>query len=329
MNDSIRRRQALSRLGALGLGSLGGLGSSAVLAQDAFPSKGPVKVIVPLPAGGAADAGARIVTNAMQAQMKQNFVVDNKPGASFLLAMQAMAQAPADGYTIMHINNGMCAVQSALKKFDMVKALAPISLMGTMTTVLCVPTSSSYKSVADLLAAKPGSLSYGSVGIGSLEHLWGSRFSKRHKLDAVHVPFKGAPDAATAMGGGDIQYMAVALAVALPLVQRGAIRPLAVTDTERSPALPSVPTLKELGVDAPTLVFWGGFAAPRGTPAPVLEVLRRGIAGAVVYPDAITRLTGIGTTPMASATTQSFEALIDRELAWMGDAVKEANLQLN
>lgn len=326
MNTSLERRRLLTSMAALGAGGMLGLPARA---QDAYPSKGPVKLIVPLPAGGAADASARMVGASLQAHMKQTFVVDNKPGGSFVIAMQAVAQAPADGYTLLHINPGMCAAQVALKKIDLLKSLAPISLIGTMPTVLVVPAASPIKSLQELLAAKPGTLNYGSVGIGTLEHLWASQFSKRHGLDAVHVPFKGAPDAATALAASEVQFMPLILSVALPLIQKGLLRPLGLVDSQRNAALPAVATLKELGNNAPSLVFWGGLAAPRGTPTAILEQLRAGVANAIAEPDVRAKLMGIGTTPVASATPQAFEALVAQDLGWMADAVKAANLQLS
>lgn len=329
METISNRRQFLASMAALGAGAFG---ASDALAQDGYPSKGPVKLIVPLPAGGAADASARILAASLQAQMKQSFVVDNRPGGSFVIGMQAIASAPADGYTIMHLNPGMMAAQAALKKIDVLKTLAPVSLMGSMPTVLSVPASSPFKSVRDLIAAgvaKPGSLNYGSVGIGSMEHLWASNFSKRHGLNAAHVPFKGMPDATTALVQGEIQFLPLVLSVAQPFVQKDMLRALAVVDSQRSPVLPNVPTLKELGYDDPTLVFWGGIAAPRGTPAAIIEQLRENIATAVGSAEIKSKFAAMGTTALSSATSQSFEALVANDLAWLTEAVKGANLQLN
>lgn len=328
MQTRLDRRQFIAALGATGAAGLFG---TPALAQDAYPAKGPIRVIVPLPAGGAADATARMAVASMQAQLKQTFVVENKPGASYALAMQAMAEAPADGYTLMHINTGMVAAQASLKKFDLLKTLAPISLMGTMPAVLAVPAASPFKTVKELLdagAAKPGSLTYGSVGIGSLEHLWPSEFSRKNKLDAVHVPFKGMPDAVTALARGEIQFLTPVIAAAIPLLQKGLIRPLAMLDNQRHAMFANLPTLKELGHDMPPVVFWGGFVAVRSTPAPVIEKLRAAIAAAVVDPEVKAKLIAIGTTAF-SDTPQTFESLITQELAWMATAVKAANLQLN
>jgi len=323
------RRQFLASMAALGAGTLGPAGAWA---QDGYPAKGPIKLIVPLPAGGAADASARVLTYALQNQMKQSFVVDNRPGGSFVIAMQAMAQAAADGYTLMHIYPGMIAAQVALKRFDMLKSLTPISLIGSMPAVLVTPASSPYKTVQDLVAAaraKPGSVNYGSVGPGTIEHLWSSNFSKRHGLNAVHVPYKGMPDATTALVTGDIQYLGLAMALTLQFAQKNMIRPLAVIDSQRHPSMPDVPTLKEAGFDDPPLVFWGGVAAPKGTPSAIVEKLREQIAVAVASDDVKTKFAGMGTTPLSSPTVQSFENLVSKELAWLTEAVKDANLQLN
>lgn len=329
MKASSNRRQFLTSVVALSAGALSGSGA---LAQEAYPSKGPIKVIVPLPAGGAADVSVRTLTASLQTQMKQSFIVDNRPGGSFVIGMQAIAQAPADGYTLLHLNPGMCAAQAALKKIDLLKAVTPISLMGTMPTVLVVPASSPIKSVQELVAAgaaKAGSLNYGSVGIGSLEHLWSSNFSKRHGLNAVHIPFKGMPDAATALASGEVQFLPLVLSVALPFIQKGLMRPLALIDAQRNALLANVPTLKEQGFDEPPLIFWGGFGVPRGTPAAIVELLREHIATAIATPDVKAKLQGMGTTALASPTSQGFEAMLTQELAWLGEAVKHANLQLN
>lgn len=329
MTPSTNRRHFLASMAAL---SAGGLGSTATLAQEAFPGKGPIRVIVPLPAGGAADASVRVLTGAMQNSLKQSFVVDNRPGGSFVIAMQAMAQAPADGYTLMHVYPGMLAAQAALKKFDMPKSLTPVSLMGSMPAVLVVPASSPFKTVKDLVnagLAKPGLLNYGSVGPGTIEHLWCSNFSKHNNLDAVHVPFKGMPDASTALISGEIQYLPLAMALALQFTQKNMIRPLAVLDSQRHPAMPNVPTIKEAGFNEPPLVFWGGLVAPKGTPPAIVEKLREHIAMAVASDEVKTKLMAMGTTPFASPNVQSFDQMINQELGWLTEAVKDAHLQMN
>lgn len=329
MTTSTNRREFLASMAALSAGSLG---AAAAFAQEAYPGKGPIRVIIPLPAGGAADATLRVLTASMQNSLKQSFVIDNRPGGSFVIAMQAIAQAPADGYTLMHIYPGMLAAQAALKKYDLLKTLTPISLMGSMPAVLVVPASSPYKTVKDLVtagAAKPGVLNYGSVGPGTIEHLWCSNFSKHNNMDAVQVPFKGMPDAITALVSSEIQYLPLAMALTLQFTQKNLIRPLAVLDTQRHPALPNVPTVKEAGYNEPPLVFWGGLAAPKGTPPAILEKLREQVASAVSADEVKTKFLAMGTTPLSSPTTQSFEQMLTQELGWLSEAVKDANLQMN
>lgn len=324
----IDRRQFIAGLVA---GATGAAASGA-WAQDSYPAKGPVRLIVPQPAGGAADASARMLAALLQERLKQVFIIDNRPGASFLLGMQGIAQAAPDGYTLMHINPGMCAAQASLKKFDLRKTLAPISLSASAPAVLCVPAASPARTARELLAfghANPGKLNYGSVGIGTLEHLWCHNLSKEHGLEAVHIPFKGMPDAATALVGGDVQFLPTVYPVAAPLVQKGLIRPLAMLDDRRHRGMPDVPTLKELGIAAPNLVFWSGIAAPAGTPAAIVELLRREIAGAASDTGYRERLEGIGATALGSETAQSFDKLIEDDLTWLNAAVKAANLQLN
>lgn len=302
------------------------------LAQEAYPGKGPIKVIVPLPAGGAADVSVRVLTAGMQNTLKQSFVIENRPGGSFVIGMQALAKSPADGYTLMHLYPGVLAAQVASKKFDLLKTVTPVSLMGSMPSVLVVPASSPYKTVKDLVAAglsRPGMLNYGSVGAGTSSHLWCANFSKHNHLDAVHVPFKGMPDATTALVAGELQFLPVAMSLALQFGQKNLIRPLAVLDTQRHPAMPHVPTIQEAGFDEPPMVYWGGLVAPKGTPSAIVEKLREHMALAVASDDVKTKLLAMGTEPLVSPSPQAFERVIVQELTWLNEAVKGMDLQLN
>lgn len=308
------------------------LATSTAWAQASYPAKGPIRVIVPLPAGGAADVSTRIVTSALQAQLGQSVIVDNKPGGSFTIGMNALAQAPADGYTLFYVNTGMCTAQAALRKYDMLKALVPISSIGTMPAVLSVPAASPIRSVKELVAmakAHPGTLNYGSVGLGSLEHLWGSRFAREQGVEMVHIPFKGMPDAVLALSAGEIQLLPLILSLALPHVQKGLVRPLAVLDAQRHPLLPDVPTMREAGFDAMPVAFWGGLAAPAGAPAAVIDQLHRAIVAALRDSALQDKLKVMGTLPVVSDSPQAFRRQIEGELRWMTAAVKDANLQLN
>ena len=315
MNASTNRREFLASIAALSAGSLS---STAALAQEAYPGKGPIKVIVPLPAGGGADVSVRLVAASMQNTLKQSIVVDNRPGGSFVVAMQAIAQAPADGYTLIQIYPGMLAAQASMKKFDILKSLTPISLMGSTPALLAVPASSPYKTVKDLVnagVAKQGSLNYGSVGPGTIEHLWCSEFSKHNNMEAVHVPFKGMPDAATALINNEIQFLPLNMVLALQFVQKNMIRVLAVLDTQRHPAMPNVPTIKEAGYNEPPQVFWSGLAAPKGTPAAVIEKLREHISMAVTSDELKTKFQSMGITSLASPRSNPLSRWLSRSNA--------------
>lgn len=324
--NPIDRRHFIAVLAAVAAGA-------ARSGADGYPGAAPIHLIVPYPAGGAADAGARLLAAALQERLKQTVLVDNRPGASGVLGMQAIGQAAPDGYTLMQLSTGLCTAQVALRKFELLKTLVPISLAASAPALLCVPPRVAAKTVAELLAegrAQPGRLNYGSTGVGSLEHLWCHSFSKAHGLEALHVPFKGLPDAAVALAAGDLQFLALVYPVAAPLVSKGLIRALAVLDTQRHPGMPDLPTLREQGVDAPDLAYWTGIAAPAGTPAPIIELLRREIADAAVS-DATyrERIAAVGATVLGSETSSSFARLIERELAWMDAAVKAARLPTN
>lgn len=325
---SLDRRSFVARAAALAAAAAA---PRLTLAQETFPSK-PIRAIVPLPAGGAADVTVRLVTAAMQEQLKKPFVVDNRPGGIFTIGMQAMSTAPADGYTLMHINVGMLAAQAALRRFDLLKSLAPISLIGTMPTLLVTSGKGGFTTMKELIVygrANPGKINYGSVGLGSMEHLWTHNFFKEVGVAAVHVPFKGMPDAATALVRNEVQFVSMVYSVSQPFVLQGLMQALGCSTNERIAGAHEVPSLKDLGINVPPLAFWGGFAAPAGTPTAILERLRKETVIAVSNPDVVSKLRATGTAPQASESPAAFAKLIEADLGWMLAAVKSANLQLS
>ena len=270
----------------------------AGLAQEAHPGKGSIKVSVPLPAGGAVDVSVRILTAGMQNTLKQSFVIDNRPGGSFVIGMQALTKAPAEGYALMNLYPGVLAAQAASEKFDLLTTLTPVSLMGSMPSVLVVPASCPYKTVKDLVAA------------GTSAYLWCANFSKHIHLNALHVPFKGMSDATTALVAGELQFVPVAISLASQFGQRSLIRPLAVLDAQRYPAIPHVPTIQEASFDEWPMVYWGDLVAPKGTQPAMVEMLGEHIALAVASDYVKPKVTAMGIDPFASATSQSFEGVI-------------------
>lgn len=307
-----------------------GIAPGFALAQSAYPSK-PIRIVVPLPAGGAADAGARLLATSLQAQMKQPVIVDNKPGASFIIGMQAVTTAPADGYTLIALNTGMTAAQVTMKKFDLLKSLTPVTIVGRTPCLLVVSGKSNFSSMADLIAfskANPGKLNFGSVGIGSLEHLWVTMFSKAVGIEVTHIPFKGMPDALTALAQGEVHFIPAVYPAAAPFVQKGMLRSLGVISDKRFASMPEMPTLKEQGINVPPMEFWSGYAVPAGTPAPIVEQLRKEIAVALSDPAMREKFTALGTTVVTSDTPADFSKLIGTDLNWISATVKAANIHL-
>ncbi|MBK6612868.1 tripartite tricarboxylate transporter substrate binding protein [Ottowia sp.] len=322
----IHRRQFMATATAVAAAAAPGFS----LAQAGYPNK-PVKIIVPLPAGGAADAGARIVSAHLQTLLKQPVVIDNKPGGSYVIGVQATVSAPADGYTLIAVNTGMAAAQATMKRYDLLKSLTPITQIGLTPCLLVVSTQSKFTSMAELIAygkANPGKLNFGSVGIGSLEHLWVSMFSKAAGIEVTHVPFKGMPDALVALAQGEIQFIPAVLPAAAPFIEKKAIRPLGLLSDKRNPGTPDIPTLKEQGFNVPPMEFWSGYAVAAGTPAPVVERLRRELTATASDPAVKEKFAGMSTTVVISNGPTDFAKLIGADLRWMATTAKAADIRL-
>ncbi len=327
MTRKIKRRECLGTMGAATLSLT--LPVSNVWGQaEVFPSKS-IKVIVPLPAGGAADASVRIFAEHFTNYAKQSLVIDNKPGGIFQIAMQSIAQAPADGYTLIHLNSGMVSAQAVNKKYDMLKQLVPVALMGSTDGILAASPSAPFKTAQELIVwarANPGKLNYGSAGPGSIEHLTTSAFLKKFGITGTHIPFKGGPDAMTALAQGEIHIFTTAVPLVWQFMQKNLARPLGIMVDKRSPLMPEVATLKEQGIDIPALQFWGGMAAPAGTPKAVIETLQGFISAALKTPALQTRFAGLGMLAAVSSSDE-FARQINEDLKWMTLAAQDLELK--
>jgi tripartite-type tricarboxylate transporter receptor subunit TctC len=320
------RREAL-KLGIVGASSL----ALPAFGQSDYPSR-PIKIIVPLQAGGVGDNSVRSMAERLQVTLKQPIVVENKPGGVFAIAMQAMAAAPADGYTLLHINVGMLAVQAALKRYDLLKQLAPITEANYGPTMLFASMKAPFSTVPEMIAygrANPGKINYGSLGPGSLEHLLGHSVAKAGGFEATHVPYKGGPDAAMSLLQGDTHLLSSILQLGKQFVEKGQMRSLGVFADQRLAILPDLPTVKQLGLDAPNMTYWGGFATHAGVPATIIETLRREIGAALNFPAVRERTEAGGTFTSFSGSSAEFVKKINYDLDWMGNAVKSANLNLS
>ena len=321
--STIRRRTLLRATAAASL-----LPAPFLLrAQGTFPSR-PVKIIVPLPASGAADISARILGEHMQSALGQPIVFENKPGGLFAIGMQALTSAPADGYTLMHINPVMCSVQVVHKKYDL-RQLTPVGLMGATDMMIMAGAKAPFKTLPEMIQwakANPGRLNYGSLGPGSLEHLTMVALSQKTGFTASNVPFKGGPDGALALAQDEIHVMP--LATPLFFQFKGRMVPLAVNRETRSSFLPEVPTIKELGVEVPPVNYWGALVAPAGTPPAVAAAIADAIAAAVATPELKKRFAPLGLEPQFRSG-EDLKRLIASDLAWMGEAAQAAQVTVS
>jgi tripartite-type tricarboxylate transporter receptor subunit TctC len=275
-------------------------GSAA--AADDFPSR-PLRLIVPFAAGGAVDLIGRQIAQALTEQLGQPAIVENKPGAGGLIALDYVASAPADGYTLVVGGAGPLSISPSLyakRKFDPLTKLKPVIWYASTPGVLVVAADTKADNVGELVAASkanPGKFDMGSAGSGSINHLMGEYFQQQAGIQWVHIPFKGSAPALTELMSGRLQVMMDIVPTAAPLVASGKIRALAVTTPKRSTLLPQVPTLQELGYKDFDVSSWISLMAPAGTPAPVVEKLHAALEAALKKPEVRARLTGVGAEP--------------------------------
>jgi len=308
---------------------LAGLGGSAQ--AQGWPTK-PVRVIVPLTAGSATDVMARLVLEQVSAQIGQPMVVENRPGAGNTIGMSAVAKADPDGHTIL-ANSSTHTVTPATRSnlgFDMAD-LAPIIPLGNMPVVMCFNPSKGYKKLRDFVAyakANPALINYASAGAGNSSHLNGERFRLAAGFQAVHLPFKGAPEALTEVIAGRADFYFSPLVNALPLLKDGQVQALAVSGSARASALPDIPTTVEAGYPNSEYNFWAGIFAPAKTPADIRARLHSEIAKALQVRTIAERLKALGADPMPLTSAQ-YQELVRQEIETNTELVKAAGIKVN
>ena len=296
-------------------------------AQAAYPDH-PIKVVNGFAAGGGSDILLRTIIPAISENLGQQIIVEYRTGAGGNLAMEAVAKAAPDGYTLLMGTPGLATNPSlyANLPFDPQKAFAPISLVGTVPNVLVVNPELPAKSVSELVAlAKrtPGKLNYASPGVGTSLHLAGELFKLDTGTDIVHVAYKGGSQAQTDVMGGQVQMMFNVLPSALPQIQAGKLRALAVTSTTRAASLPDVPTMVEAGLPGYEANSWQSMVAPANPRAPIVAALN-GALTAVLAEDATREhFLKLGMQPLSS-TPQEFAAYLRAEIAKWAPVIKAA-----
>ncbi len=301
-------------------------------ASDVWPSK-PLRMIVPFPPGGAADATARLVAEALRAELGQPIVVDNRPGAAGIIGTEQAAKAPSDGYTVLMANSSIVTNISLYKKlpYDFVRDFSPVSRIAFVPNVLVVnPNHSKIDNLPAFIKfvkdhkGKP--LNYGSGGSGTSLHLAGALFGSTLGSDMVHVPYKGGAAAATGLLGGEVQFVFSPLAEIVGHLEAGRMRPLGVTTSKRSGRLPDVPALNELlpGFD---VALWTGILVPTGTPERVVKRLNGAIVKTLNTPELRKRLFEQG-ADASSTSPAEFREFIATEIEKWGKLVKISGAQV-
>jgi tripartite-type tricarboxylate transporter receptor subunit TctC len=302
----------------------------AALAQTAFPSK-PVTIVVPFPAGGALDIVARALAEEMRKQLGQPVIVDNRVGAGGTVGSALVARAAPDGYTILLGSVATHAIGPGVYRnlaYDALKDFAPITQVTASPLLLASSATLNVKTLAELLAsarAQPGKLNYASTGNGTAVHLAGAMLQSAARLDVVHVPYKGGPQAINALITGEAAYMVVNVELVLPQVAGGKARALAVTGNRRLAVLPDVPTMGEAGLSGVDATTWFGLFAPAGTPKDVVDRLQRDAATSLrTLKDNFAKQgdEAIGSTP------DEFAAHVRAEHAKWGKLIKDLGVKI-
>ena len=299
-------------------------------AQD-YPSAKPVRIMVGASAGGGTDILARLLADKFGQSMKQSFVVENRPGAANTLAADATAKAPRDGYTLLVATNTGQAIAPHLLKlaYDPMKDLQPIGMVVVVPHLLLVGPNEAARDIRALVAAmksKPAGYSYASSGIGSTQHIAGEALNMAAGTKALHIPYKGSSAAHTDLISGQVQIMLDTTSSSMALVKAGKLRPLAITTANRSPELPDVPTMREIGFPAVEISTWYGLYTTAGTPKVVVDKLSAELKKTLQLPDVQQRLKALGGSSI-DMTTQQFTEFNINEFNRFGKIVKEANIK--
>ncbi|HEX6704490.1 MAG TPA: tripartite tricarboxylate transporter substrate binding protein [Albitalea sp.] len=305
--------------------------ATTAAAQDTWPSK-PIRIVVPFAAGGTSDIIARTLGDKLQTALKQTVIVDNKAGAGGVIGADSVAKAPGDGHTILLGTIATHAINPALQPkmpYNAAKDFAPVILLGSISNVLLVGSEQPAKNVKDLIAAmkaKPGSFAFASAGQGTSQHLSGETFKLLAGVDITHVPYKGSAPAIQDVIGGQVPMSFETITVAMPHIQGGKVRALAVTSAKRSRALPDVPTLAEAGVPGFDVASWQAIYVPAGTPPAVVQRLNAEIEKIIAMPDVKAKMEGLGLEHQPN-TPEQFAAFGRSELAKWAKVVKDGNVQ--
>ncbi|MDN3922109.1 Bug family tripartite tricarboxylate transporter substrate binding protein [Roseateles violae] len=301
--------------------------------QTAYPSQ-PIRLIVPFPPAGGTDVVARLMVEKLRAANGWTFVVDNKAGAGGNIGLDAVAKSKPDGYTLGLGQTANLAINPHLyakMPYNASKDFVPVALVAGQPVVLVVNAASSFKTVADLVAAakaKPSAITMASAGNGTVGHLTGELFSKQAGVKVNHIPYKGAGPAATDLLGGQVDFYFATPQTVIPFVKTGKLRALAVSSARRLPVLPEVPTMAEGGMKGFDTTDWKLLLAPAGTPADIVKRLNAEVDRAMSKPATAAQLLAEGSIPLSGSPEEAAQHLKTEQQRW-GVVVRESNAKLD
>ena len=312
------------------LASLGALSMTGVAwADNAYPRK-PVNIIVPYSAGGGTDIVARFVAQHLTERVKQPVIVENRVGGGGTIGWNAVARANPDGYTLLTAETSFSIAASLVKdlQFDPKKSFSMITIAASVPHVLVVNADLPVKTFEEFVALvkkNPNKMFFGSGGVGTNTHLGGELLKSLTGINLTHVPYKGASAVLADLLGGQVQALVSSMPTVLPSIKAGRLRALLVTDTQRSPALPDVPSAVDVGLPNMAMRFWIGFAAPAGTPDTILNQLNQEIVSVVKSAAAQEQLNKQGLDAVGSTREQA-QRMVLEEIARWAKLIKEAGI---
>jgi tripartite-type tricarboxylate transporter receptor subunit TctC len=325
-NNTISRRSITIVLGAFGTAVLAG----GLAAQEAYPNK-PVKIIVGMPAGSFTDLSARLIGDSLRAELKESFVIENRPGAATNIATQTVARAAKDGYTLLLSTNSNAMNVSLFKdlSFDIVKDFTPVAMIASSAFILAATPSlpvTNLTEMIDYARKNPDVLNFASTGSGTANHLAVEMLSKQAEIKVATVFYKGSMEGIADVIGGRTHAMFAPATSVMPQVQAGKLKAIAVTGSSRTALAPDVPTMSEAGLSGYEVTMWNGLFAPAGTPADVVDKLAVAATKAVASQDLQSKIKNNGGDPIVMGPKE-FETYLQKDIRRWSEAIAAAGIR--